>query len=226
MTQDIEIPDILPVMTLNSTVLFPHVIMPLFIFESRYKKMLRDILEQDRIFAVAMLDDRSEQTHAAEMPYYTAGVGVIRACKKNSDGNSNLVLQGIARVQFESIISESPYRTASIKRINSRLGDTEDHIQKVRDHVIGLIQTKCRLQECVPPEVVRYITGIQDPEELLDISIHTLCTSAHFKQELLETNNLTVRFNKFTKFLEADIKQLKLNLKLRGNLDDKNVGDN
>ena len=60
MQQEIEIPREVPVMTMNGTVLFPHAMMPLYIFEDRYRAMLRAVLESDRVFAVAALDTRPE----------------------------------------------------------------------------------------------------------------------------------------------------------------------
>ena len=84
MIQNIEIPEEVPVMTLSSTVLFPQAVMPLFIFEPRYKKMLSDVLAQNRIFAVATIDERTKDTTDTETPYPIAGIGLIRACKKKS----------------------------------------------------------------------------------------------------------------------------------------------
>jgi Lon protease-like protein len=68
MTEAIDIPKQVPIMTLRSAVLFPQAIMPLFIFEPRYRQMLRDVLAKDRIFAVAALNERGEATERAETP--------------------------------------------------------------------------------------------------------------------------------------------------------------
>ena len=102
--QEIEIPREVPVMTLSQTVLFPQAMMPLFIFEPRYREMLSNILEEDRIFAVAALDERNKDAELLETPYSMAGVGVVRACKQNPDGTSNLILQGLARVELENFV--------------------------------------------------------------------------------------------------------------------------
>ena len=102
--QEIKIPKEVPVMTLSQTVLFPQAMMPLFIFEPRYREMLSNVLEEDRIFAVAALDDREEDSETLETPCNIAGVGVIRACKQHPNGTSNLILQGLARVEIERIV--------------------------------------------------------------------------------------------------------------------------
>ena len=120
-SQEIEIPREVPVMTLSQTVLFPQAMMPLFIFEPRYREMLSTVLEGDRIFAVAALDERDEDAEVLETPYSIAGVGVVRACKQNPDGTSNLILQGLARVKFENFVCEEPYRRARIQQVNERV---------------------------------------------------------------------------------------------------------
>ena len=66
--QEIEIPSEVPVMTMSQTVLFPQAMMPLFIFEPRYREMLQDVLEENRIFAVAALDEEKDDAAAPGLP--------------------------------------------------------------------------------------------------------------------------------------------------------------
>lgn len=226
MIQNIEIPKEVPFMTLSKAVLFPQAIMPLFIFEPRYKKMLSDVLPSDRVFAIATLDERTKETANNEMYYPVAGIGIIRACKKNPDGNLNLILQGIARVKIESLISEMPYHKASIQPIISKPGGTNQQIGSMKKQLIHLIQTQRRLGANIPKEIFLFLSSVDDPESMLDLAIYTLCTSTKLKLELLETNNVLSRFEKFALFLETDIQKLKLNIKLKGKLDDDNIGNN
>lgn len=226
MVDDIAIPNEVPVMTLSSAVLFPQAMMPLFIFEPRYKEMLSDVLNTDRIFALATLDERTEEATNSETPYSIAGIGVVRACKKNPDGSSNLVLQGLARVEFESIVSEEPYRKARIRQILSEPGGPEDRIAALKSRLLSLLQTQRRLGAGIPKEVLHFLGNISEPENALDLAIYTLCPSATLKQELLETRGILPRYEKFADFLQSEIERLKLDIKLKGRLDDKNIGHN
>ena len=226
MIQNIEIPKEVPFMVLSDAVLFPQAIMPLFIFEARYKKMLSDILPSDRIFGIATLDERSKEISNEDSFYPIAGIGIIRACKQNPDGNLNLILQGIARVRFKSIISESPYRKASVVPIISKPGGTDNQILSMKKQLISLIHTQRRLGAKIPKEIYLFLSNVDDPESMLDLAIYTLCTSTQLKMKLLETSNVLSRFKKFILFLETDIQRLKLNLKLRGKLDDDHIGNN
>lgn len=226
MIEDVEIPSSVPVMTLSNAVLFPQAMMPLFIFEPRYKEMLRDVLASDRVFAVATLDERTEEATSSETPYSIAGLGVVRACKQNPDGSSNLVLQGLARVEFESILTEEPYRRARIRQILSEPGGSEDRIASIQSRLLSLIQTQRRLGAGIPKEVLHFLSNISEPENALDLAIYTLCSSPTLKQELLETRGIVPRYEKFESFLQSEIQRLKLDIKLRGKLDDKAIGNN
>ena len=226
MIEDIEIPEEVPLMTLSDAVLFPQAIMPLFIFEPRYRKMLRDVLPENRILAIATLDQRTKEATHTEAFYPVAGIGVIRACKQNPDGNSNLILQGIARVRFESITREKPYRTARIRRIVSHPGGSEEQMLSTKKQLIYLIRTQRRLGAKIPKEIIEFLSNVNATEELLDLAIYILCSSTSLKLELLETSAVIPRFKKFELFLEKEILQLKLNSKLKGNLNDDDIGNN
>ena len=91
-------------MTLSGVVLFPQAMMPLRIFEERYKAMLLDRLKEDRIFAiVGERENVSEEEAHLELPFGVATAGLIRVAKENPDGTSFVLLQGLSRVKNVSI---------------------------------------------------------------------------------------------------------------------------
>jgi ATP-dependent Lon protease len=224
--QEIEIPREVPVMVMSQVTLFPQAMMPLFIFEPRYREMLSNVLEQDRIFALAGLDEREEDADIFETPCSIAGVGVIRACKQQADGTSKLIIQGLARVEFESFVCEEPYRRARIHQIMSESDGNQAALQKMQPTLLSLIQTQMRLGADIPQEVLQFLANIKEPENVLDLAIYTLCPAGRFKQELLETRSILRRFKMFTTALRGQIKALKLDHKLRGGLNDDDVGNN
>ena len=225
-SQEIEIPREVPVMTMSQTVLFPQAMMPLFIFEPRYREMLSNVLEKDRIFAVAALDEREEHIEASETPYLIAGVGVVRACKQNPDGSSNLILQGLARVELESIVCEVPYRRARIQQVMSQSDGSEQTLSSIQPTLLALVQIQMRLGAEIPQEVLQFLSNINEPENVLDIAIYTLCPSRTFKQELLETRGILARFDKFECFLRSQIERRKLDRKLKSGLSEDGIGNN
>ena len=213
-------------MTMNGTVLFPHAMMPLYIFEDRYRAMLRAVLESDRVFAVAALDTRPEADPQKETPHMVAGIGVIRACKTNSDGTSNLILQGLTRVSFEAITQEEPYRMARIRPISSEPGGSKIILQSISNEIIRLIKLQIKFGATIPQEVLRFLQSVKEPEGVLDLAIHTLCTSGELKQTLLETRGIVPRFHRFKAHLEEVIACLKVEQQLGDDLDNGSHGQN
>ena len=224
--QEIEIPREVPVMTLSQTVLFPQAMMPLFIFEQRYREMLSNVLEEDRIFAVAALDERDKDAEVLEKPYSIAGVGVVRACKQNPDGTSNLILQGLARVELENFVCEKPYRRARIQQVLSESDGSEETLGSIQTTLLALVQIQMRLGAEIPLEVLQFLSNIKEPESVLDLAIYTLCPPGSFKQELLETRSILARFGKFERFLRSQVDRLKLDRKLKGGLNEDGIGNN
>ncbi|NCG08265.1 MAG: hypothetical protein GWO81_01640 [Verrucomicrobia bacterium] len=226
MQQEIEIPSEVPVMTMSGAVLFPHAMMPLYIFEPRYREMLNAVLKSDRVFAVASLDTSAEADPESETPCMVAGVGVIRACKTNSDGTSNLILQGLTRVALEALTQETPYRVARIRPISSEPGGSYDLIDTIAAEIISLIELQIKFGAGIPREVVRFLQSVKEPEGVLDIAIHTLCTSGELKQSLLETRGIVPRFASFKAHLEETIEVLKVEQQLGGDCDSDSYGKN
>src|SRR3989440_13042340 len=114
------LPKHLPVMPLPGAVLFPHALLPLYIFEPRYRNMLEHALRHHRMFCVTLIKPSCPDWHAPEDFFHLATVGLIRACVGRSDGTSNLILQGLQRVRFASFEQKTPFPIAKIDIVTSR----------------------------------------------------------------------------------------------------------
>src|SRR5205814_10186063 len=95
-----DIPSQVPVMTLRDATLFPQALLPLYIFEPRYRRMLADMLRSERMFSVAM----QKPGRTRETPCSVAGLGLIRVSVGHDDGTSHLILQGLARVEIVGMV--------------------------------------------------------------------------------------------------------------------------
>src|SRR5512140_3832079 len=127
-----KIPREIPVMSLPNATLFPQALLPLYIFEPRYRQMLADALHSTRLFSVAMQKPGSTR----ESPAPVAGLGLIRVSVGHRDGTSHLILQGLARVELEETVRYKPYRVQRIKPLRSPPCDNvkvDALVAKVRD---------------------------------------------------------------------------------------------
>src|ERR1700751_5573095 len=107
-------------MALSNAVLFPHSLLPLYIFEERYREMLSHSLDGDRMFSVALVKRGIEEASGLEDLHPIAGLGLIRACVGNENGTSNLVLQGLVRIRLLGLVQERPFRMARVELVKSK----------------------------------------------------------------------------------------------------------
>ena len=109
------LPDQVPVMPLPGAVLFPHALLPLYIFEPRYREMLAHALAHERMFCVALLRPDSAQWKSEDDFFDVGTIGLIRACVGRGNGTSNLILQGLQRVCFADFVQLHPFPIAEFE---------------------------------------------------------------------------------------------------------------
>jgi len=227
METEITVPDEVPVMTLPNVAFFPQALLPLHIFEPRYREMLRDVLATNRIFAIAGLDQRLlGQPGTIEPQHRIVGVGIVRACQKNDNGTSNLLLQGLCRAEISGIVCDDPYRRIRIRTLTSEPGATLSENERLRAELARLIGLKTKLAETNTGELTAFLENVVDHETFVDIAAFNLCENPALKQTLLETLDVNRRFQLFSRALRRDIAEIKLRLKLQGGLADDRIADN
>ena len=224
---EITLPNEVPVMTLPNVAFFPQALMPLHIFEPRYRQMLRDVLASNRLFAVAGLDpNRLGEPGRSEPPHRIAAVGIIRACQKSDDGTSNLLLQGICRVEITHIVADEPYRRIRVRALASQPGASAHDNELLRTELARLLALKFRLAATGAGEMAVFLKTVEDPETFVDIAAFSLCENARLKQKLLETLNVHRRLVIFREQVRNEITTLKLRRKLQGRLADDQISHN
>ena len=129
----VSLPAAIPVFPLQDIMLFPNASRPLHIFEPRYREMVADALEGDRIIGMVMLHAGYEEAYAANPPIYEIGcAGVITNVERLPDGRYNIVLSGLAKFRITSEDQSRAYRVAEIEAISEALD--EDDRDALRGH--------------------------------------------------------------------------------------------
>ena len=217
-----KIPREVPVMTLPNATLFPQALLPLYIFEPRYRQMLADALHSNRMFSVAM--ERPGSTR--EVPSPVAGLGLIRVSVGHRDGTSHLILQGLARVELEDAVRYKPYRIQRIRALHTPPCDNvkvDALVAKVRELLeeriaLGLPfpfpvmspaqpeSSKTTSPSFSPKEILTYLDSITDPEQAADLVSCAVLPGAAERQSILETVDVEARLRRLIHFLLAEIK--------------------
>ena len=201
----ITLPDEIPVMPLPGAVLFPHALLPLYIFESRYREMLEHALQHDRMFSVALIKPSCPEWQAAEDFFHFATVGLIRACVGRGDGTSNLVLQGLHRVRFTSFEQETPFPVARIDIVESSDDETTVETEALGEKVLELYRKLKRAGRRLPPKVDRYLAQLGDLEMLADLVASTFVDDPLRRQKMLEESSVNQRLRLLITFLQDEI---------------------
>lgn len=211
-----EIPSQMAVMTLPNVTLFPQALLPLYIFEPRYRRMLADALKTHRTFVVAM----QKPGRKRETPSTIAGLGLVRVAVDNADGTSHLILQGLSRVELGEVVRSRPYRVHRIRPLETPQHDhaaIDALMAKVRDLVIERVQLtvepiKPSKKEKQPSllsmkEVVRFLQKLDDADQVADLVSCALLPSPEERQTILETVEVVPRLQRLIHFLMAEIRE-------------------
>ena len=191
-------------MPLPGAVLFPHALLPLYIFEARYRKMLEHALRKHRMFCVTLVKPICPDWHAPEDFFHLATAGLIRACVERSDGTSNLVLQGLQRVRFTSFEREEPFPIANIETVESRDATTVE-TEALGAKVIELYGSLKHDRRQLPAKLDRYLSELRDLEMLADLMASTFVSDPLRRQRLLEERSLNQRLRFLIRYLRDEI---------------------
>ncbi|MCE0498054.1 MAG: LON peptidase substrate-binding domain-containing protein [Methylacidiphilales bacterium] len=187
-----ELPSEVGIMTLPNAILFPQALLPLYIFEPRYRAMLKESLKNQRMFAVALSNEPSGTMLA---PRRIAGVGLIRACVDKPDGTSNLILQGVSRVRFTDFVQEKPYYVGRIEVLSTEESD-ELEVEALSTKLLEMIGAMHDAGDIQAEGILKFLNDIRDSDALADIVTYSFIDDVARKQEILETLNLRQRLHK------------------------------
>ncbi len=203
MSDTVPLPATVPVMPLTGVLLFPNALLPLHIFEPRFREMLVHALDDDRMLCVALVRPERSQWRTSDDFYEVSTVGLIRACVGRSDGTSDLILQGIHRVKFSEFEQEAPFPIARIKPLETRTTltvETDALAAKVLEFYAQLRNTGREL----PEKIDQYLSEMSDPETLADLIASTFVSDATRRQRLLEELDLNQRLRLLIQYLRDE----------------------
>jgi len=125
------LPPTIPLFPLSNVVLFPNVFLPLHIFEPRYRAMIGDALDGDRIVGMVMLQPGYEADYEGRPPVFPIGcAGLITRAEPLGDGRYNVILRGLERFRIEREDTDRPYRVAHVSGLPEIIPD--DHRAELR----------------------------------------------------------------------------------------------
>lgn len=165
-------------MVLPWVTLFPGAMIPLHIFEERYRRMCADALAGNRMFVIAHADPDEEEVSPL------ACLGVIRACVTNPDGTSHLVLQGVSRVLL-SEFSPLPYPSALVEVLKTD-SPADPQGPDLRTRLLETCKASAKLGLPMPEGFEQHLHTVPDPGAFADLVAAALIADPIAKRRLLE----------------------------------------
>ena len=186
-----DVIDEVAIFPLPQVVLFPGAIMPLHIFEPRYRTMTRDVLATTRQLTIALIpEDHAKDRYGQPQIATVAGIGEIVRCDALPDGRFNLLVEGRARARVEELPYKRPYRRARLTVLDASSGCADPAL--VRALVSTATCVAGAVRKCHPS--FRFcLPQTDDPGILADACSHYLVLEGTERQSLLETLDVCER---------------------------------
>jgi Lon protease-like protein len=217
---------IVPVFPLPGVVMFPRTVLPLHIFEPRYREMIRDATRAEGLLAVALLRPGWEENYEGSPAFHeVATVGRIEDLERSSDGRFYLRLVGLTRVALGEVVGASPYRTVVAREIPEPAVDED--APAIRSAKLDLLASHgCLLRELTDDPSRGIVLDERTPfETAVNGACANLPVDAAIRQALLEESDLLRRHASVARLLDEVLERV-LRLKALRSRDEGNSGVN
>ncbi len=204
----------LPVLPLRDIVVFPHMIVPLFVGREKSVLALEEVMREDKQILLVAQKDATQDDPGAEDIYQVGTLSTVLQLLKLPDGTVKVLVEGGKRARIVSFGEGKPYFEAVSSALDDEWGD-EQEIEALARSVVSQFDQYIKLNKKIPPEVMVSINQIEDPSKLADTVASRLQVKIAEKQELLEVASVHDRLERVYAFMESEIGALQVEKKIR-----------
>jgi ATP-dependent Lon protease len=214
MTQETPTQPKYPVLPLRDIVVFPHMIVPLFVGREKSVRALEDVMKDDKqILLVTQRNAAQDDPGPADM-YSIGTVGTVLQLLKLPDGTVKVLVEGGARAKIQEFTDTEPFFVAKASAMPEPEAEGKETEALARS-VITQFEQYIKLNKKIPPEVLVSVNQIEDPSKLADTVASHLTLKISDKQELLEIPTVAGRLEKVFSFMEGEIGVLQVEKRIR-----------
>jgi ATP-dependent Lon protease len=207
------IPDILPVLPMKDTIIYPHIIVPLLITREEYVKLIDDALTADRLVAAVASKEEVETPGPEQIHDIGTAAAIIRMLKL-PDGSMQLFVQGVQRIRIVEYVQQQPYLKAKVEKVQEIIEESVE-LEGITRNVLTQFKKMVSLAPYLPNEMFIAAMNIGEPNNLADFIASNINIEMEEKQELLETLNVKDRLEKLTLFLNKEIEILEIGSRIQ-----------
>ncbi|MCW8917704.1 MAG: endopeptidase La [Gammaproteobacteria bacterium] len=205
----------IPVLPLRDVVVYPHMVIPLFVGRDRSIKALEAAMEEEKEILLVAQKSASEDDPSEEDIYRIGTLSTVLQLLKLPDGTVKVLVEGGRRAKIVNIIDNGQFFTAQITVLEAQPLE-EREAEVLSRSVLNQFDQYVKLNKKVPPEVLTSLAGIEDPNRLLDTIAAHMALKVEEKQNILAITDLRERFEHLLAMMESELDLLQVEKRIRG----------
>lgn len=216
--QSVEIPQTLPMLPVRDIVVFPYMIIPLFVGRESSIRSVEEALSKNRLIFLASQKDIAEENPTPDSIYETGTVAKIMRMRKLSDGRVKILIQGEAKGRIKSFTKTSGSFEVAVEKIEDVVDPTQ------QTELVALVKTakECieksiALGKALSPDILLVLDDVNDPGRIADLIASNMGLKVNDAQKVLETTDTKQRLSFVCQLLQAELEVLSAQVKIRGN---------
>src|SRR6187551_566731 len=203
-----------PVLPLRDIVVFPHMIVPLFVGREKSVRALEDVMKDDKQILLVTQKNAAQDDPSTSDIFTIGTIGTVLQLLKLPDGTVKVLVEGGQRAKIVKYVENPNFFQAHAEVLPDQVGDQAE-VEALTRTVIGQFEQYIKLNKKIPPEVLVSINQIEDPGKLADTVASHLTLKIPEKQELLETELVSERLEKVFGYMEGEIGVLQVEKRIR-----------
>ncbi len=203
-----------PVLPLRDIVVFPHMIVPLFVGREKSVRALEDVMKDDKQILLVTQKNAGQDDPTSDDIYTVGTVGTVLQLLKLPDQTVKVLVEGGGRARITKFADNPAFFQAYAEPVAEKVGDPNE-VEALTRAVIGQFEQYIKLNRKIPPEVLVSVNQIEDAGKLADTVASHLALKINEKQELLETETVTQRLERIFGFMESEIGVLQVEKRIR-----------
>ena len=211
---DIARGNLYPVLPLRDIVVFPHMIVPLFVGREKSVRALEDVMKDDKQILLVTQKNAAQDDPAPGDIYTVGTIGTVLQLLKLPDGTVKVLVEGGQRARIQRFTDHEAFFQAEAGLIQDQVGDRPE-VEALARTAVGQFEQYIKLNKKIPPEVLVSINQIDDPAKLADTLASHLQLKIPEKQEMLEIDSVTGRLEKIFAHMESEIGVLQVEKRIR-----------
>src|SRR6266702_4141893 len=211
---DIARATLYPVLPLRDIVVFPHMIVPLFVGREKSVRALEDVMKEDKQILLVTQKNAAQDDPTTADIYSVGTVGTVLQLLKLPDGTVKVLVEGGQRARIVRFAENEAFFQAYADAIAEKPGDSQE-IEALARTVVSQFEQYIKLNKKIPPEVLVSINQIEDSGKLADTVAAHLGLKIPEKQELLEIELVSERLEKVFSYMEGEIGVLQVEKRIR-----------